>query len=201
MPREHTQIETFISEARAVDRRVQGTVLGHSTVEAAKRFEDQHRPVRELDPGLAWIHLGLAYVMIRIDRSLFEVFNAAAEAGRHINPVNVETPGPVAHVNGAEYHRNPWSRILQGVPKDRIREFVDFAASYRFVRRLPDGTEKSYWCNFKELECLDFISEAQEPPRVSIYYALPAQPGRALTHQAYTLSTRGTPTFFMTEAT
>lgn len=198
MPRQHKTVDTIEdlkAVAKEVDARPYGTVLAHSRVEADQRFEEgQER--RRLDPDLTWIHLGFAYVMIGIDRSLFEVFNAAAPAGEQLTVKTVTTPGPVASVIGAEYHRNPWSRMVQGIPADKARAFIDFVASYRFDRK---ATGVTYWCNFQEVTCADPTEpEASPLIKVPIWFALPARRERGLAWAGAQLNPVAPPLFGMT---
>jgi hypothetical protein len=199
MSSQHDTLDGFRGVAATVNAGTPGKIVGHSRVEADQRFEEGEY-VRWLDDSLTWIHLGFAYVLIRIDRSLFEVFNASALAGDQLQVRTVRTEGTVASINGGDYGANPWGHVLQGVPKDRAKAFIDFVASYRFVRKGPP--EVQYLCNFQEVQCADpSVPDANSPRRIPIWFALPSRGDRKLVYYGEDLVNKATPPrFCMTKA-
>jgi hypothetical protein len=197
MPSEHDTLDGFRPVVRGINAGKPGTTLGHSQILADKRFEDGQQS-RWLDESLTWVHLGLAYVLIRIDRSLIEVFNASAFAGDQMEVRTVRAEGPVAEVVGGDYSANPWGYIVQGLPAAKAKAFIDFVASYKFVRRGEDRTVE-YWCNFQEIECNDPTAPDANPPRkVKVWFALPARQHRQMAYMGPDLGARpGPPRFCM----
>lgn len=200
MSSQHDTLDGFRGVADSVNAGAPGRVIGHSRIEADKRFEEGEY-VRWLDDSLTWIHLGFAYVLIRIDRSLFEAFNASALAGDQIQVRTVRTEGQVAAIHGGDYGSNPWSHVLQGVPKERAKAFIDFVASYRFVRKGPPDVQ--YLCNFQEIQCADpSVPDARPGRRLPIWFAMPSRGDRKLAYMGESLVNKVTPPqFCMIKAT
>jgi hypothetical protein len=137
-------------------------VPAHSTQIDAEQRHEELEPGRPLDPELTWFSLGLAYSLIKIDRSLFEVYQAA---GNFTIPVrSYQAAEPIISAPGSEYHTNPWIAIVQGIPASHRRPFIDFVASYLFSR----GATK-YRCGFQEIRVRDPFAESGVP----VWFALP----------------------------
>lgn len=150
---------------RAVGSDPANTPLHHTKIDADKRYEEA-TPTTALDPTFDWFVLGFAYCLVRIDRSLFEVFQAA---GNLTLPLKTHrSQGQLASVIGADLSGNSWMYIVQGVPKAYTQRFMDFVASYRFVRR---DTAEDWCCTFQAVRIHDPFSGDRSVSEV--WYALP----------------------------
>lgn len=113
------------------------TPVHHGEITAERRHEEP-TPATSLDPDWAWFFLGLAYSLIGVDRSLFEVYQAA---GDFTIPVRTHrSDEPLIAIKGVDFRNNPWAYIIQGIPHDHAVRFRQFAESYRF--QSPAGV----WC-------------------------------------------------------
>ena len=124
----------------------EGVPVHHTSIEAEGRNEIAVS-CSGLDPDRQWFALGLMYTLIQgIDRSVFEVFRSAG-APRGFNVLTHQADKAVLEVEGADFSRNPWSGVLQGIPRDCADKFSAFLASYRFKSGSPDilGATDQVW--------------------------------------------------------
>lgn len=147
-----------------------GAISGRSSFDALQRYEEIE-PGRPLDSEYGWFCLGLAYAMVKVDRSLFEVFMSAANQNFRLRTYGALRP--LCSVPGSEYHTNPWSGTVQGIPAashrghDLPQVFADFVSSYQFKRK---DTGHTWRIRFQSLEVPDPFSPGHG---ATIHYALP----------------------------
>ncbi len=160
-----------LSRIRQVIADPAGQPVHHTTIDVDKRYEIP-TSATELDPTYRWFFLGFAYCLIKIDRSLFEVFQAAA--GRSIPIKTHRAEQPIGLVRGADFARNQWAYFIQGIPGSVADTFIDFVASYEFKRA---DTKERWCCNFKEVRIADpLVLTAKRG--VPVMFALPSNLSR-----------------------
>jgi hypothetical protein len=144
-----------------------GVPLHHTKIDAEKRHETP-TSTAQLSEEFKWFYLGFAYCLIKVDRSLLEIFQSAASKTIPIR--THKAPNPIVRVQGADFGKNPWAYIIQGIPRPLAQQFADFIASYQFNR--PD-TGEHWCCDFKEVRIADpFFTTYRRG--VDIMVALPA---------------------------
>ncbi len=112
---------------------------------------EQVVPAAELRGDYTWFILGLAYCMIKIDRSLIEAYRSAL--GKSVPVLTHRADRPLTSMEGSQaYDSNPWSGTIQGIPREHARDFIDYAASFEFLRK---DTGHSWICNFQEVNLAD----------------------------------------------
>lgn len=156
-----------LARARQITSDPADTPVHHTTIDADQRFESVV-PATGLDPAYQWFCLGLAYCLIKIDRSLFEVFQAAGNLSIPIKTHRADRS--IIDIPASNYEVNPWSAMIQGIPREHGRNFIDFIASYKFDRK---DTGHQWCCNFQELRCADPLASEASRAAVNIWFALP----------------------------
>ncbi len=126
-----------------------GVPVHHTTVDAEKRHETP-TSASELASEFKWFYLGFAYCLIKVDRSLLEVFQSAAN--KTIPVRTHKSPTPIVKVQGADFAKNPWAYIIQGIPANLAQTFADFVASYQFNRT---DTGDKWRCTFQDVRIAD----------------------------------------------
>jgi hypothetical protein len=140
---------------------------GHQQIEVDQKFEAIGASPNRLSDDYEWVILGLAYCLIKIDRSLMEAYQYSL--GKSVALKTYQAPHPLIDVNGSsEWRLNPWSGIIQGLERDRIQGFVDYVRSYRFHRT---DTGHQWFCRFEQVVLADPFS--QEPAKHNVWLALP----------------------------
>lgn len=137
-----------------------GVPLHHTTIDAEQRFEDVLTTAKGLESNRAWFFLGLVYYSVAgIDRSLFEVY--AAAAGITLDVMTVTTEKPVC-LYSDEFSANPWSHRVQGVRRSKAHEIVDFLASFQLKRSaIGDEPESTYRIDFQQVRMADPTLDAE----------------------------------------
>jgi hypothetical protein len=162
----HTIEAGALERAKQVTSAPAGEPVHHTTIDAEKRFESI-TPATGLDPDLQWYCLGLAYCLIKIDRSLFEVFQAAGNLSMPIQTHQADHP--IMQIPGVNLVGNPWSGIVQGIPPRHGAAFREFVSSYQF-NRIDTGDQ--WCCTFQDIRSGDPMVSG-ERRGVNIWYALP----------------------------
>ncbi len=165
-----------------------GVPVHHTKIEAAKRYETVE-PATSLSEEFSWFFLGLAYCVIKIDRSLFEVYQSAG--GISVPIKSHRADHPIASVQGAdEFDRNPWSGTIQGISHFHARPFMDFISSYEFARK---DTGDNWRCTFQQVRITDPLVTGEKRP-VDCWFALPVN----LTKKRY-VRLNNTPGIFLSK--
>lgn len=169
MSGQHPPLSEFDPDAFAHLRRVVAapvdTPVHHTKIDAERRHEEV-APAASLDPAFAWFYLGFAYALVPgLDRSLLEVYQAAGD--RTIEVRTHRSEQPIVAVAGADFSRNPWAYLIQGVPQAERFQLIDFIASYRFRSAKGD-----YCLDFKDVRCADPLYAQAKLP-MTIAFALP----------------------------
>jgi len=130
------------AEAHAILARPRGVPQGRQDLSDSMPV---HREVispspNRLGPEQAWFMPGLAYCMIGVNTSLFELY--AQQIGRSVAVTTYRTPRPLATFTGADVTENPWFHTIQGVSRDERGSFIDFVESFCF----RDGVKLLDWC-------------------------------------------------------
>jgi hypothetical protein len=85
-----------------------------------------------LDPELTWFVPGLAYCMMGLDRSLFELY--AWASSRTVPVKTYRTQTPLCLFTGVDISANPWFHTVQGISSDVARVLIEYIASFEFRR-------------------------------------------------------------------
>lgn len=114
--------------------------VGHHALEADKIFEHlEYLPARPRDGG-RYLFVGLAYPIIRIPCSLFEIYHS--EVGINPQPYCSITKRPLLEIAGAQFHRNAESHRLIWLSDAVLgKKCIEFLISYVFV----DHVTKKTW--------------------------------------------------------
>jgi len=119
-------------EATKVLRRPVNEPAGHTDLKelrAAHIEEISPSPAR-LDHDKLWFFPGLAYCMMRMDRSLFELYSWATD--KAVSVMSYRADKPIALFHGADISDNPWFYTVQGVDQGLGKLFSDYISTYRF---------------------------------------------------------------------
>lgn len=124
-PEEATEAQKILQREHSVER-------GHEKLDELKPVhnEDYQPAPDQLDPELVWFFPALAYCMVGMDRSLFELFSWAAK--RSIKVVTHQADKPVALFEGADISDNRWFYTLQGIERGIVDEFSGYIETYQF---------------------------------------------------------------------
>lgn len=124
-------------------RRPSNVPRGHvdATETRAAHREDLTPAPSALSPDFVWFFPGLAYCMIGLDRSLFDLYTAAVN--RTIQVRTHRADKPIFQFRGADVTANPWFATVQGVPPDVADDFIGFVSSFEF--RNPRGPQPTSW--------------------------------------------------------
>lgn len=129
-------------KAQEILDREPGVPRGQQTAEDLKpAHREELSPLSsQLDPERAWFFTALAYCMVGMDRSLFELY------AQHLDqPVDVITyrpqDKPIALFDGADIRSNPWFYTIQGIPHELAMGFIDYIESFKF----NDQTRSLEW--------------------------------------------------------
>ncbi len=165
-------IKPTVIEAGHLDRiqRVAADPAGvpvHRTTIDAERRPEVFTAATSLDPAFSWFYLGFAYVFIRIELSLLEMYQASGN--RTIRVLSHRAENPVVGFSTPAFCQNPWAYVLQGIPHEHADSFCGYAASYHFKCSAP--APKSFSLDFIEARAPDPFR--QEKAAVPIRYALP----------------------------
>lgn len=158
--RDYRQIQRVISDPV-------GQPVHRTQIDAEKRHEEA-TPAYELSSEYQWYYLGFAYCLIKVDRSLFEVFQAAGDLSIPVKTHRSDKP--LVQVAGADFAKNPWAYIIQGIPVSIAPTFTDFVASYQF-RKIDTGD--SWCCHFQPVRIADPFFQGFRRG-VDVMVALPA---------------------------
>lgn len=153
-----------MARLQGINRKPAGLISGTAKMDAERRFEELE-PGRSLSSDYAWFCLGLAYCLVKIDRSLFEVFQAAGNQSFQLKTYRADKA--LCHIDRAKYHENPWSATVQGLPHNLAVQFSDFVSSYDFVRKDTGDTWKVEWISAQ------MNDPFHESHLVDIHYAMP----------------------------
>lgn len=138
----------------------------HPTTIQVDRRPEVFTEAAGLDPDYRWFYLGFAMVFINPGRSLFEVYQMAANRTIPVKSHRA-THLAVEFANPA-YHVNPLAPVFQGIPEPEAAAFVDYIASYQFVRK---QTGQSFCIDFVDVRMADPLQEARRG--VTIGFGLP----------------------------
>ncbi len=150
--------------ARAIREDPANTPIHHTKIDADQKYESIV-PATRLADGYTWFVLGFAYCLVKVDRSLFEVYQAAGNITISVKSHRAEKP--LFRILGSDMAMgNPWAYTIQGIPTAHAKPFIDFISSFRLTRQAND-----WCCNFEEINILDPFSAERHV--VSTWFALP----------------------------
>ena len=120
------------SEAQKILDRPHGIPTGHTEVTALRKPHQE--PVSPtpacLDEGWNWFFPGLAYCMVGLDRSMFDLF--ACSRDHELDVRTYTTDAPVALFDGADISDNKWFHTVQGLRGEDTQAFIDFIETFQF---------------------------------------------------------------------
>lgn len=142
MPREHD--EPFDdSRLRNVVKAPVGEPVNHTKILADHRFE-QPQSFTGFSAEYTWFFLGFAYTLIKIDRSLFEVYQSFANETVPVRTFQADRYFlQVPQAPNFKLNQNAY--IIQGIPSEYAERFVAFVESYVFDRK---DTNEAWRCQF-----------------------------------------------------
>jgi len=123
------------AEAAAASKilaRPSNTPSGHTKVDDLRCASDEEflPTPTGLDPDYTWVFPGLLYVMVGLDRSIFELYGV--DLNKTIEVKTYRAESPVANFNGANVTANQWFYVLQGIPVELGQDFLRYMHSYVF---------------------------------------------------------------------
>lgn len=137
-------------------------------VQPASREQVEPSPTY-LGSDYAWHVLGMAYWVVGLDRSAFDLFATALNKSVPVKTYRAESP--IFTVQGTD--GDPvWSRIVQGIDHTLNPLFVEHLESYEFRR--PQGV-----CSVRAETMRVADPFAAEKRGVTVTIWLPYKPGRA----------------------
>ena len=149
-------------EAAAAERILRerpGEPKGHEKLDELRpaHSEELSPAPSRLDPELRWFFPALAYSMMGMDRSLFELFSWAAQAAVRVSSHRADQP--IADFAGADVSANPWFYTVQGIGREQADEFISYVETYRF----DDPNRRLNWqLSFQELRVADpFVADSR----------------------------------------
>jgi hypothetical protein len=147
-----------------------GVPVHHRKIDVEKRFE-AITSASSLPGDYTWFLLGLAYCLIKVDRSLIEAFQSAM--GKNVPLLTHQSAHPLVYMRGSDaWSRNPWSGIVQGIPHEHAQAFVDYVVSFKFHKA---DTGEDWCCGFQETQIMDpfLVTTRVALPVVNLWVATP----------------------------
>lgn len=122
-------------EAGRILSRKPGEPRGHEKLADLKQAhrEELSPSPSGLDPDLSWFFPGLAYCLMGMDRSLFELFSHGM--GKPVPVTTYRADSPLVDFQSVDVSGNPWFYTLQGIPQDQGPGFSDYIQTFQFNDR------------------------------------------------------------------
>lgn len=141
MPEDHSWMErppailnpVEAARADAILARPANVPRGHEKLDDLKPIhrEEVAASPAQLTADLSWFFPGLAYCMMGMDRSLFELFSHGA--GQGVEVVTHRTSDPVVLFDGVDVRTNPWFHTVQGIDPALMSSFCGYIETFRFT--------------------------------------------------------------------
>ena len=141
LPRSEFVDPVEAAAANEVLARPKNEAAGNTSLKDLKPVFKEHQqssPDR-LDPDYCWFFPALAYCMMGMDKSLFELYFWALDKSLEIRSYKADKL--LATFAGADVTNNPWFYTIQGIPKDVSEDFKNYIETYEFRRQVD-----SKWC-------------------------------------------------------
>jgi len=119
-------------QAQEILSRESGVPRGHETAEDLRpaHVENLEPPPKQLSKEQAWFFPALAYCMLGMDRSLFELY--AKHLDEEIPVTTYRSEKPISLFDGADITTNPWFYTVQGIPPETAVGFAEFIQTFQF---------------------------------------------------------------------
>jgi len=119
-------------EAHEVLRREKNVPRGHVEGKDLRpsHTEEVSPPPKALNPDLVWFFPGLAYCMIGLDRSMFDMY--ASNINDEVNVTTYRANKPIVLFDGADISANSWFYTIQGIAPTIGQSFIDFIETFQF---------------------------------------------------------------------
>lgn len=121
--------------ARKILEREPGVARGHAGLGMLRQVDKEEYAAdpNRLDSDKAWFVPCLAYCMVGLDRSLFELYSWAVDTTFSV--ITYKTGSPLFTFDGVDVRENPWFHTIQGIDRELRAPFVDYVESYEFRRK------------------------------------------------------------------
>jgi hypothetical protein len=141
LPRSEFVDPAEAAAANEVLARPKNEAVGNISLKDLKPvFKEHQQPSPDrLDPDYCWFFPALAYCMMGMDKSLFELYFWALDKSLEVRSYKADKL--LATFSGADVTNNPWFYIIQGIPKDTADDFKNYIETYEFRRPVD-----SKWC-------------------------------------------------------
>lgn len=128
--------------AHEVLARPSGVPRGHERLGMLRKshVEEIAPSPKYLDRERTWFIPALAYCMMRMDRSLFELYSWAID--KDIDVVSYRTDSPLVTFSGVDISKNPWFHTVQGAETPIAGAFTEYIKTYKF----NDTINNVEWC-------------------------------------------------------
>jgi hypothetical protein len=121
------------AKAEAILARPSNVPRGHEKLDDLKPIhrEEVAPSPAQLTADRAWFFPGLAYCMMGMDRSLFELFSHGL--GQAVAVTTHRTSDPVVLFDGVDVRTNPWFHTIQGIDPALLSPFCEYIETFRFT--------------------------------------------------------------------
>lgn len=112
-----------------------GEEFGHRSMKdvASQRREQVEPSPNSLTNDLAWFVPGLAYALVGVDKSLFEL--ASWEYNKSIQVTTYQADKPLFAFESVDVSKNKWAYIVQGISYDDVELFNGFVQSSMWTKK------------------------------------------------------------------
>lgn len=128
--------------AHEVLSRPSGVPRGHEQLGMLRKShtEEIAPSPKYLDRDRTWFVPALAYCMMRMDRSLFELYSWAID--KDIDVISHRTDRPITEFRGVDVSKNAWFHTIQGIDSSLAGAFIEYIKTYKF----NDKINSVEWC-------------------------------------------------------
>lgn len=118
--------------ARDILDRETGVPRGHTDLKELKSIQREEKDAtpNRLDSDKVFFIPCLAYCMMGLDRSVFDLYSWASDST--LDVVTYQAPRPLFNFDGVDVSENPWFYMIQGIDHDLATPFSDYIESYEF---------------------------------------------------------------------
>lgn len=119
------------AHAHQLLQRPTGEAYGHTTTSEVPALKEHYEADPNVLPdGHSWFFPALAYCLVGVDKSLFELCTWNTQVQMRVK--TYQAAKPIAKFNGVDVTRNRWFYTIQGIPLDQHDVFAAFASSMIF---------------------------------------------------------------------
>lgn len=119
-------------KAMKILERPPGVPYGHKDVSEVRKRESLSPSPTRLPQDKAWFLPGLLYVIVGLDKSIFELYHF--ESGVDLQPVTYRADNTLFTFDGVDPGsiKNPWFGTIQGIDMEYASDFVTFVSTALF---------------------------------------------------------------------